>query len=696
MENKQSLFSLMKEDIVVPIFLVAIIFIIILPLPTWLVDSFIAINMTIGVLLLMTAVRLSNPLDFAIFPSILLITTIFRLALSITTTRLILLNGDAGEIIEVFGQFVVGGNVIVGLVIFLIITIVQFMVITKGAERVAEVSARFSLDAMPGKQMSIDADLRAGSIDTEEAQKRRNEVGKESKLYGSMDGAMKFVKGDAIAGLIITMVNIIGGVAIGVLQKGISAGDALAIYTVLTIGDGLISQIPALFISISAGIIVTRVTDEQKTVLGKDIRIQLLNKPNTTILVALIMLGFGLIPGFPTGIFILISAGLIVYTQILRRTDTKKSNNPNTMRLAPNSGFTPIHLDIDSKEGSAAGFTLTQPLMVEMSDDLRSSISIKDAEYEITSIRQALLFDLGVPFPSIDLEFRDDFPDGEYVIRVHEAPVARGKLIKDHLCVKNQENMVETLGLEIVEGSPFRPRDKIVWLDKQFSQTLQENNISVLTPQQFLAYHVAHTMRQHVKEFLGLQEVSAILDETSKLYRELVAEATKSLPLPKITQVLQRLAAEGISIRNMRSILSSIIEWSQSEKDPLILCEYVRIDLSRAICGMHTDEGNVLPVHMINQDIERIIRDGIRQSAQGSYLDIDPTDSTNILSAILDAVGPQLNSTRPPVLVTSLDVRRYIKKMLETELFDVSVLSFQEVDVGVNVQPLSQISLKSA
>lgn len=696
MKNDNGLLSMMKDDIVVPIFLVAIIFIIVLPLPTWLVDTFIALNMTIGVLLLMTAVRLTNPLDFAIFPSILLITTVFRLALSITTTRLILLNGDAGEIIDVFGKFVVGGNVIVGLVIFLIITIVQFLVITKGAERVAEVSARFSLDGMPGKQMSIDADMRAGSIDTEEAQRRREEVSKESKLYGSMDGAMKFVKGDAIAGLIITLVNIVGGVAIGVLQKNISAGDALAIYTVLTIGDGLISQIPALFISISAGIIVTRVTGEEKNVLGEDIRKQLFDKPNTTVLVALIMLGFGLIPGFPTPIFIIISGALLIYTQLVKKRSNASALGSMPKNGAVNSGFNAEHLQTEAQEGTAAGFTLTHPFLVEISEPLGKSISLREAEHEIASVRQALLLDLGVPFPGVDLRFSPALAEQQYVIRVHEAPVAVGELLLDHLAVKNQENLLSTLNIKTVKGQAFSQRDVIHWVDDSQAKLLEENNVSVLTPQQYLAYHIAFIMRRHVKEFLGLQEVSAILEQTQKVYGELVAETTKVLPMHKITQVLQRLVAEGISIRNMRAILASLIEWAQNEKDPLLLCEYARIDMARAICGMHTDEGNVLPVYMLHQDIERIIRDGIRQSAQGSYLDIEPTDSTNIISAIMDAVSPQLKSPKVPVLVTSLDVRRYVKKMLETELFEVSVMSFQEIDAAVSVQPLSQINLQSS
>lgn len=331
-----------------------------------------------------------------------------------------------------------------------------------------------------------------------------------------------------------------------------------------------------------------------------------------------------------------------------------------------------------------------------MSDSLTKTISVSDAEHELSSIRQALLLDLGVPFPSIDLQFSSALAERQYLIRVHEAPVALGELWQDHFCVKNQESILSTLEVEVIEGQPFNQRDTLFWVPERYEDVLVENNVSVLTPQQYLAYHIAHIMRLHVKDFFGLQEVTAILNHTQKVYGELVAEATKSLPMHKITQVLQRLAAEGVSIRNMRAILSSLIEWSQSEKDPLLLCEYVRIDLARSICALHTDESNVLPVYMLHQDIERIIRDGIRQSAQGAYLDIEPTDSTNIISAIMDTVGPQLKSTKAPVIVTSLDVRRYVKKMLETELFEVSVLSFQEIDAAVNVQPLSQINLRSA
>jgi len=685
-----SFISLVKDDIAVPLFLICIIFLMILPLPTWMVDSFIALNMTVGVLLLMTAVRLQNPLDFSIFPSILLISTVFRLALSITTTRLILLNGDAGEIIKVFGNFVVGGNIIVGLVIFLIITIVQFLVITKGAERVAEVSARFSLDGMPGKQMSIDSDMRSGTIDIDEARKRREIVSKESQLYGSMDGAMKFVKGDAIAGLIITAVNILGGIAIGVLQHNISAGEALAIYTVLTIGDGLISQIPALFIAIAAGIIVTRVTDEDKNVLGQDIVIQLLNKPHTTSLVSIIMLGFAFIPGFPTHIFILISISLMAYTWyffINNNFSTKKAKSKTNT-----DGFSTDHLDI-SEENKNSNFILTVPLIVEVSTQLERYIDIDDLNTELSNIRYALLIDLGVPFPMIELRYSYNISEEEYVISIHESPISKASLVPGGLCVKNQEDSLKVLNIPYSKTLPFTKKDILCWVDVTHQKKLIDNKVSYLNTQQFLAYHICFILKKHVREFLGLQETIYILDQINEEYSELVKELNRALPLQRTTQILQRLVAEGVSIRNMRAIMSSLIEWSQNEKDPLLLSEYVRVDLSRQICNMYVNENHVLPVYIIDQEIERIVREGVRQSSMGSYLAIEPEKTAKIIEAVSAKILPHLSGGETPIVMTSLDIRRYIKKMLEKEFHEVAVLSFQEVNPEINVQPIDQISL---
>jgi type III secretion protein V len=389
-----------RNDLVLAALIVCIIFMMILPLPTWLVDALIALNMCLSAVLLMVAMYLPSPLAFSSFPSVLLVTTLFRLGIGIATTRLILLQGDAGHIIYTFGNFVVGGNLVVGLVVFLILTIVQFVVITKGAERVAEVGARFSLDAMPGKQMSIDGDMRAGVIDMDEARRRRSLVEKESQLYGAMDGAMKFVKGDAIAGLIIVAVNLLGGLLIGTVQRGMTAGQAIKVYSVLTIGDGLISQIPALFISICAGMIVTRVTSSDgASNIGSDIGTQLLSQPKALMIGAVVMLGFSLIPGMPSATFLVLSlvVGLIGYSFFRgeRRVVDAKTGKVTTVSA----------MDADPKEAqdtkAAEGdkFRSTVPLMVDVHPELESAFSYDLLNDELIKVRRALYFDLGVIFP---------------------------------------------------------------------------------------------------------------------------------------------------------------------------------------------------------------------------------------------------------------------------------------------------------
>ena len=389
-----------RNDLMLALLLVAIIVLIIMPMPTVLVDVLIALNMGISTILLMTAIYLKGPLEFSTFPSVLLVTTLFRLALSITTTRLILLQGDAGEIVYTFGNFVVGGNLTVGIVIFLIITIVQFLVITKGSERVAEVAARFSLDGMPGKQMSIDADMRGGAIDMEEAQKRRGLVEKESQLYGSMDGAMKFVKGDAIAGLIIIFVNIAAGVSIGVFTKGLPAGEALQLYSVLTVGDGLISQIPALLISITAGMIVTRVSTEEASDLGTEIGGQLMAKPKALLVGGGLLLGFGLVPGFPTLTFVFLAAvigggGIYQLRKASKGNAEGDSGGGIPAMQAAASGKPDKNQRLDQQEE----FTQTLPLIIDVPTSLQDRLDTTELNSELLKVRRALYMDLGVPFP---------------------------------------------------------------------------------------------------------------------------------------------------------------------------------------------------------------------------------------------------------------------------------------------------------
>ena len=426
-----------RNDLVLAFFLVAVIFMMILPLPTWLVDALIGINMTISAILLMVAMYLPSPLAFSSFPSVLLVTTLFRLGISIATTRLILLQGDAGHIIFTFGNFVVGGNLVVGLVVFLILTIVQFVVITKGAERVAEVAARFSLDAMPGKQMSIDGDMRAGTIDMEEAKRRRGIVEKESQLYGAMDGAMKFVKGDAIAGLIIVAVNLLGGIVIGTMQRGMTAADAAKTYSVLTIGDGLIAQIPALFIAICAGMIVTRVqSGDGPSNVGKDIGQQVMAQPRALMIAAAVALGMGLIPGMPLPVFLTLAVvigtiGFVIMRGTRRVVDEKTGEVTEVPAMQP-AGEKPKKKTADGSEE----FAPTVPLLMDVAAGLQQAFDADVLNDELLKIRRALYFDLGVPFPGIQLRFNEGLPPESYNILLSEVPVSQGRLRPGYLLVR--------------------------------------------------------------------------------------------------------------------------------------------------------------------------------------------------------------------------------------------------------------------
>ena len=418
--------------------LLAIVFMMILPLPTALVDVLIGANMSIAVVLLMLAIYITSPLEFSAFPAVLLITTLFRLSLSITTTRLILLQGDAGQIVSTFGNFVVGGNLVVGIVVFLIITIVQFMVITKGSERVAEVSARFSLDAMPGKQMSIDGDMRAGAIDVNEARHRRSLIEKESQMYGSMDGAMKFVKGDSIAGLIIIVVNILGGVMIGVTQKGMSAGEALELFSVLTVGDGLVSQIPALFIAITAGIIVTRVSNEESNDLGSDIGGQVIAQPRALLIGGVLLVLFALIPGFPKVTFLVLAlvvggGGFFLFYQQKKQSESDQSDLSSFVAQGAGSPAAKPTVSRNSKGklGEQEEFAMTVPLLIDLDSRLQESLEAVALNDELARVRRALYLDLGVPFPGIHLRFNEAMKDSEYLIQLQEVPVARGRIESD-------------------------------------------------------------------------------------------------------------------------------------------------------------------------------------------------------------------------------------------------------------------------
>ncbi len=680
-----------KNDLVLAGLLVSVIGLIILPMPTPLVDFLIALNMGISTILLMTSIYLKSPLEFSSFPGVLLITTLFRLALSITTTRLILLQADAGEIVYTFGNFVVGGSLGVGVVIFLIITIVQFLVITKGSERVAEVSARFSLDGMPGKQMSIDADLRAGAIEMEEAQRRRELVTKESQLFGSMDGAMKFVKGDAIAGLIIIFVNITAGVAIGT-SDGMSGGEALQLYAILTIGDGLISQIPALLISITAGIIVTRVSNEDAKDLGNEIGAQLTNKPKALMVGGALLLGFALIPGFPTLTFMSLAAAIGGGGYYL-------TNKLKKSRAAEEEGGIPAMAAATETPGEAKSrldqqeeFTQTLPLIIDVPTSIQKNLNTTSLNEELLKVRKALYMDLGVPFPGIHLRFNDAMEENSYSILLQEVPVATGHFRPGSVFVRESSEHLDMLKVTYDLGDPFLPSLDSLWVDEDQKDMLERNNVNFMDAPKIMTYHLAHVLKKYAEDFVGIQETRYLLEKMESSFGELIKEVQRLLPVNKITEIFQRLVSEDISIRNLRSILQSLVVWGHKEKEVVQLTEYVRSSLKRYISYKYSNGKNMLPVYLLDQDIEDTIRSGIRQTSAGSYLALDPSTSAQFVENVKTAVGKIGHLEHKPVLITSMDIRRYVRKLLELEVYDLAVLSHQELTEEITVQPLGRIS----
>ena len=689
-----------RSDLVLAALLIVVIFMLLIPLPTELIDALIGFNIGVAVILMMVAIYIKSPTAFSAFPSVLLVTTLWRLAIGISTTRLILLQADAGRIVETFGNFVVAGNLVVGLVIFLIITIVQFVVITKGAERVAEVAARFSLDAMPGKQMSIDSDMRAGLIDMEQARARRGMLEKESQLYGAMDGAMKFVKGDAIAGIIIITINLIGGISIGTLQRGLSVDEAIHTYSILTIGDGLVQQIPALLIAMTAGIIVTRVGSEESVNLGSDISQQMTAQPRALIVGAFILCGFSLIPGMPTVTFLLLGAvlGGIGYWRVRKEkaANLQQANagRPSAMApaVAPGGSSAPKPSGGGGSQGDEE-FSLTVPLMLDVAADVQQSISAGELNEELIRIRRALYIDLGVPFPGIHLRFNESLTGGKYDIMMYEVPVSEGQIRPDYLFVKESKDNLEIIGVPYEDGKKFLPDLETLWVPAAHREALSASGIAFMDTPRLLTYHLSFILKRYSEDFIGIQETQFLLAHMEKQAPDLVKEVQRILPIQNITDVFRRLVSEEISIRNLRAILHSLIEWGQKEKDVVVLTEYVRIGSKRYISNKYSSGQNVLPAYLFTPEIEDEVRNSIRQTSAGSYLALDPNKARQLLANIREAIGDLDKHAQRPVLLTSMDVRRYMRKLIEAEFYQIPVLSYQELTQDITVQPLKRIDL---
>ncbi len=677
------------SDIYLALLVVMVISLIIIPIPIWLLDGLIAVNLTTAITLLMVTLYIPRVLAFSSFPSILLFTTLFRLSLNITTTRNILLKADAGQIIQTFGEFVVAGNFVVGVVVFLIILIVQFIVITKGAERVAEVAARFTLDAMPGKQMSIDADLRAGTIEPDEARARRSELERENQLYGAMDGAMKFVKGDAIASLIITAINIVAGLGIGIVQKGMSVGDAITTYSILTIGDGLVSQIPALLISMTAGIVVTRVGSDSTDSLGREIFGQILSQPKAILIASCLLVAFAFIPGFPTITFLILALGtfLIGHSFFRKQVEDAKAGDKQTMDAsapARSAGKPP---------GEAREFDVAIPLLIEASSTIKKAIDPAAFNQRLIEVRQALYYDLGVPFPGIRLRYSDTCPENEYQVLLNEVPTSQGHIRQGSIMVQEDTALLQGLHLQAEEEKSFLPGLRSVWVPDSAKDKLASLEIGYMTIPDLLCYHITFVLRRYAKEFIGIQETRFLMDNLGETYSEVVQEVQRILPLQKITEVLQRLVQEEISIRDLRTILQTLIEWGPREKEGVLLTEYCRSRLARYISYRYSAGQNILPVYLLAPEVEDTIRKAIRSTSSGSYLALDTDTAKQIIEQFKEQVAKISPGTSKPVVLTAMDIRRYLRKLLELEIYDLAVISHQELTEEISVQPLARIEL---
>ena len=688
-----------RNDILLAMMLMGIIFMIILPLPIFVVDMLIVVNLTIALVLLMMAVYISSPLDFAAFPSVLLLSTLFRLALSITTTRLILMHADAGKVIDTFGNFVVGGNLIIGMVIFLIITVVQFIVVTKGAERVAEVSARFSLDAMPGKQMSIDGDMRAGVIDMDEARRRRARVEKESQMYGSLDGAMKFVKGDAIAGIIIIAVNLIGGLSVGIFQNKLSLAEAANLYSILTIGDGLVSQIPGLIIALTAGIIVTRVDPEESSSnLADNISAQITSKPRSIMVAGGIMILFAFVPGFPVFAFMLVAGSLVGLGMMLqyRQKLAQIKEKDDFSNFMPSSTEKRIDSDEDTDGELSAqeSFSLIMPLLIDMAPSLQELLDMKSLNKELLRVRRALYLDLGVPFPGIHLRFNENIAEfNRYIILMNEVPVGQGELLANALFFTDSLDQISILDIPYNDGEPFLPDQKTIWVSDRYTEQLEKSGLSFLSSSRILTYHLSHILTRYAQDFIGIQETEYLLSQTELSMPDLTKEVQRVLPVHVIADIFRRMVTENISIRNMRLILEALVEWGQKEKDTVLLVEYIRSELKRYISHKYSSVQNILSAYILDQDLEEQIRSAIRQTSAGNYLALDPDVTHRIIVNVKQTVGDLSQKIHRPVLLTAFDIRRYVRKIIETEIYDLVVLSYQDLTPEITVQPLDKITL---
>jgi type III secretion protein V len=675
--------SAIVNDLAMAVLVVAIVSLMVLPLPTAAIDTLLAINISASVLLLMTTLFIPNAIALSTFPTLLLFTTLFRLSLNIASTKSILLHAEAGHLIDAFGEMVVGGNLVVGIVVFLIITTVQFIVISKGSERVAEVGARFTLDAMPGKQMSIDADLRAGILTGEEARKKRALLAMESQMHGGMDGAMKFVKGDTIAGLIITVVNLVAGIVVGVVYHGMTSGQAANRFAVLSIGDAMVSQIASLFISVAAGILITRVADEEKKPrsLGQEVGAQLTGNARGIYMAAGLVTAFGMVPGFPALQFMTIAAGLAAGAYVL---DKRRRKQEQVAISKPISA-----LQRDGAKGEAPSIRqepplFAKPLAVRMSKDLGQLLEADALDEAIKRERQLLQEQLGLPFPGVAMWVTQSLQALEFDVLLNDVPTKRVQIPGRMMLLHNASS---PLAARAKRHGPIFDQDESLWVEP--SAVTEAVRADVSGVEAVIARHVTNALRQYAHMFMGVQEVQWVMERVAGEYPGLVTEVQKILPAQRIAEVLRRLLEEQVPVRNVRTILEGLIAWGPKEKDMLVLTEYIRGDLGRYLAHEASGGSRVVEAILMDAEAEQLIRQSIKSTPAGNFLAIAPERAGTIVDQIIGIAGTQ--HRKGVAMVTSMDIRRYVRKMIEARIGWLNVYSFQELGSAVELRPIGRV-----
>ena len=677
----------------VSLFVIIIIALIIIPLPAFVLDMMFILNITVSLVILLLTMYIRNSLEFSVFPSILLIMTLFRLALNISSTRLILSNsGSAGQVIKTFGSFVLRGNIVVGFVVFLIIVLVQFLVITKGAERVSEVAARFRLDAMPGKQMAIDADLNSGLINEEMARRRRDDIQREAEFYGSMDGASKFVKGDAVMSIVITFINFIGGLIIGMVQGGQSFGDVLNVYSIATVGDGLVSQIPALLISTATGMIVTRAASS--STLGEDVTKQFLSQPVVIILAGCALLSLCLIPGMPIPQMLLIS-GLLIWFGVSARNKVKAAAVAEAAGAAANvpagTDETAYYKNIDHIYNLLPIDAIEMDFgysLIPLVDENSGSSFIE----RLVAFRKQFATDMGMVVPSVRLRDSGILNPNQYVIKIKGEEVSRGEILMDYYLALDPGNLTGVIdGIDTIEPAYGIPSK---WITPDKKDMAEIYGYTVIDPLTVVITHLSETVRSHAHELLSRQDVSQLLESVKKYNAPLVEDVIPNvITAGNLQKVLCSLLREGIPIRDLQTVLETISNNSGGTRDPEMLTEFVRQALRRTITRKWSESGQIRVI-TLDSEVEKVIVNSISKNDHGTYLTLDPQTTQKIITKLSDCITKVKDAITTPVILTSPVVRIYFSKLLQQFYPKAVVLSFNELDSNVQIQAIANVTLE--